>query len=110
MSTLTALALGLVFVLAGTSLAATGAQLVAREQAQTAADLGALAGAARAVEGADAACARARQLVAANDGTVLRCELDGLDLTVEAQVVTGAGGAAATAVAGPVRITEDTDP
>ncbi|MEU7821428.1 Rv3654c family TadE-like protein [Catellatospora sp. NPDC049133] len=103
MSSLYALGVGLVFVAAGTVVAVDGAHLVAREQARTAADLGALAGAAAAIEGAAAACERAGRIVAANAATVTACRLDGLDLTLSVQVVTGAGAAEATAVAGPVR-------
>ncbi|MEU8081163.1 Rv3654c family TadE-like protein [Catellatospora citrea] len=103
MSSLYALGVGLVFVAAGTVVAADGAQLIAREQAQTAADLGALAGAAYAIDGADAACGRAAVIAAANAATVTGCHLDGLDLTLSVQVVTAAGAAEATAVAGPIR-------
>ncbi|GAB4046184.1 Rv3654c family TadE-like protein [Catellatospora paridis] len=103
MSSLYALGVGLVFVAAGTVVAADGAQLIAREQAQTAADLGALAGAAHAIDGADAACGRAAVIAAANAATVSACHLDGLDLTLSVQVVTAAGAAEATAVAGPIR-------
>jgi secretion/DNA translocation related TadE-like protein len=103
MSSLYALGVGLVFVTAGTVLAAEGAHLVAGEQAQTAADLGALAGAAHAIEGAAEACGRAAAVAAANAATVSACRLDGLDLTLTVTVVTGAGAAEATAVAGPVR-------
>ncbi|GIF82454.1 Rv3654c family TadE-like protein [Catellatospora bangladeshensis] len=103
MSSLYALGVGLVFVAAGTVVAAEGAHLVAREQARTAADLGALAGAAYAVQGADVACARAGDLVRANGATVTDCRLDGLDLLLSVIAVTRAGAAEATARAGPVR-------
>ncbi|MEV4417619.1 Rv3654c family TadE-like protein [Catellatospora sp. NPDC049609] len=105
MSSLYALGVGLVFVAAGTVVAAEGAHLVAREQARTAADLGALAGAAYAVRGADAACARAAEIVRANGATVTACSLDGLDLLLAVTAVTGAGAAEATARAGPLRDT-----
>lgn len=105
MSSLYALGAGLVFVVAGTVVAAEGAHLVAREQARTAADLGALAGAAYAIQGADAACARSRDIVRANGAAVTDCRLDGLDLLLSVTAVTGAGAAEATARAGPVRIT-----
>ncbi len=105
MSSLYALGVGLVFVTAGTVLAAEGAHLVAREQARAAADLGALAGAAYAIRGADAACARAGELVRANGATVTDCRLDGLDLLLSVTTVTGAGAAEATARAGPARFT-----
>lgn len=103
MSSLYALGVGLVFVAAGTIVAVDGAHLIAREQARTAADLGALAGAALAIEGTAAACERAAAIAAANAATVTGCRLDGLDLTLSVQVVSGSGAAEATAVAGPVR-------
>jgi secretion/DNA translocation related TadE-like protein len=101
------LAVGLVLVAAGIAGAATGAARVGRHQARTAADLGALAGAVHAVEGSDAACGRAGQLVAANGGRTTSCRLDGLDLIIEAEVtVTPLPGltrhATATARAGPI--------
>jgi secretion/DNA translocation related TadE-like protein len=106
-SSLYALGVGLVFVAAGTVVAAEGAHLVAREQARTAADLGALAGAAYAVRGGAAACARAAEIVRANGATVTACRLDGLDLLLDVTAVTGAGAAEATARAGPVRVAAD---
>jgi secretion/DNA translocation related TadE-like protein len=102
------LAVGLVLVAAGLVGAAVGAAHVARHRAQSAADLAALAGAARVIEGPSAACARAADLAAANGAHLTGCELDGLDLTVTVEVtpapVTGLDRAAtATARAGPVR-------
>lgn len=102
------LAIGLLLLAAGLVGAGLGAAHVARHQAQTAADLGALAGAVRAIEGRDAACARARELVVANDARLVECRLAGLDLTVTAAVsppsVLGLGrDATATARAGPLR-------
>jgi secretion/DNA translocation related TadE-like protein len=102
------LATGLVLLSAGLAGATIGAAHVARHQAQNAADLGALAGAARAIEGGQTACARAGELVAANRGRLLSCELGGLDLVVTVEVrpavALGPGRVAiATARAGPVR-------
>jgi secretion/DNA translocation related TadE-like protein len=101
------LALGLVLVAAGVAGAAVGAARVGRHQARTAADLGALAGAARAVEGPAAACARARQLAFANQARLTSCRVEGLEIVVEVQVsVTPLPGltryASAAARAGPV--------
>lgn len=105
------LAVGVVLVVAGVFGAMIGAAHVANHRAQAAADLGALAGAARAIEGPAAACARAAELVTANGGRLTHCQLDGLDLTVTVAVnpatATGIGRAAtATARAGPVRADE----
>jgi secretion/DNA translocation related TadE-like protein len=102
------LAVGLVLVAGGLAGAAVGAAHVASHRARSAADLGALAGAARAIEGSDAACARAAELVSDNDARLTDCRLDGLDLTVTVEVIAApAAGlgmvATATARAGPVR-------
>lgn len=103
------LAVGLVLVAAGLAGAAAGAARVGRHQARTAADLGALAGAARAVEGAEAACGRAAQLASANGARMVSCRLDGWEIVVVVQVgVTPLPGltrtATAAARAGPVSI------
>jgi secretion/DNA translocation related TadE-like protein len=101
------LAIGLVLVAGGGAGAAVGAARVGRHQAQVAADLGALAGAARAIEGQDAACAEAARFVTANEGRMASCEVQGLEVVVQAEVeVTGLPGPARTARAaaraGPV--------
>jgi secretion/DNA translocation related TadE-like protein len=102
------LAAGLVLVAMGLAGAAVGMATVARHRAQAAADLGALAGAARAVEGAEAACARAAEVVTANAARLAACALDGLDLTIAVEVTVSpvrgmARVAHASARAGPVR-------
>ncbi len=109
------LAVGLTLVAAALAGAAVGAARVGRHEARTAADLGALAGAARVVEGDEAACARAADLVAANGGRLVSCEVAGLDLTVTVEVVvTPLPGLArftrAAARAGPVRYDAGTTP
>jgi secretion/DNA translocation related TadE-like protein len=101
------LACGLVLVLAGLAGAAIGAARVARHHAKVAADLGALAGAMRAVEGAAVACARAADLAAANHARLTACHVEGLDVIATTSVTvtlpTGfAGTATATSRAGPV--------
>jgi secretion/DNA translocation related TadE-like protein len=101
------LAIGLLLVAAGVAGAAVGAARVGRHQARVAADLGALAGAIRAIEGTPVACGRAARLVAANGGQLTACQVDGLDVVVTAKVtVTPLPGlarrAVATARAGPV--------
>jgi secretion/DNA translocation related TadE-like protein len=100
------LAVGLVTVVIAMAVAAAGAVIVARHRAQAAADLAALAGAARAVEGETAACARAGEIAAANGARLRSCRLTGWDLTVStevspAQVAAVAGAATASARAGP---------
>jgi secretion/DNA translocation related TadE-like protein len=102
------LAAGLVLVAAGVAGAAVGSATVARHQAQSAADLGALAGAVRAAEGRQSACTRAAEIVAANRGRLASCTLDGFDLTITVDVtvspVRGVTRTAhAAARAGPVR-------
>jgi len=101
------LAVGLALVAGGVAGAAVGAARVGRHEARTAADLGALAGAMRAIEGPEPACARANELVSANGGRMVSCRLEGLEMVVE--VVTQATPlpgmtvyAGAAARAGPV--------
>jgi secretion/DNA translocation related TadE-like protein len=106
-ATIVVLAIGLVLVAAGGAGAAVGAARVGRHRAQVAADLGALAGAARAIEGPDIACAEAARFIAANAGRMASCEVEGLEIVVQADVdVTGLPGpartASAAARAGPV--------
>ncbi|MET8833943.1 Rv3654c family TadE-like protein [Micromonospora sp. NPDC004540] len=107
-ATVCLLAVGLVLVLAGLFGAALGAARCARHQARNAADFAALAGAGRALEGAEAACGRAADLATANGGRLTACRLDGLDVVVTTEVkvapLPGLGRAAtATARAGPTR-------
>ena len=109
-ATVFVLAVGLVLVLAGVAGAAVGAARVGRHRAQAAADLGALAGAARVFEGAEVACVRASRVAAANLGRVTSCEVSGLEVVVYAEVtVTPLPGlarrATAAARAGPVYAT-----
>lgn len=85
-ASLLALAIGLTLVAAGIAGAAVGAARVGRHEARTAADLGALAGAVRVIEGPAAACGRAAQLVEANGARLVQCWLDGLHLVVRVEV------------------------
>jgi secretion/DNA translocation related TadE-like protein len=100
-----ALGVGLVLLLLAAAVAMAGGMAVARHRAETAADLGALAGAVRAIDGEPVACDRAGRIVHANGGQLLACRLDGLDLSVAVGVPVpgGWGRAEATARAGPVR-------
>ncbi|TML25620.1 MAG: hypothetical protein E6G35_11950, partial [Actinobacteria bacterium] len=93
------LATGFVVVSVALGAVEVGVALGNRHQAQVAADLGALAGARYAVDGAGTACARAGEIVAANHARLVDCQLDDLDLTVSTQV----GPAWARARAGPLR-------
>ncbi|MEH0931098.1 Rv3654c family TadE-like protein [Micromonospora sp. CPCC 205558] len=107
-ATVLLLAMGLVFVAFGTFGAAIVAAATASQRAAVAADLGALAGAARALDGDAAACASAADLAGRNDGRLVGCHLDGLDVLVTVEVAfTPLPGltrvAAASARAGPVR-------
>ncbi|MDA3641487.1 Rv3654c family TadE-like protein [Mycobacterium xenopi] len=80
-----------------------GSVVVARHRAQAAADLAALAAAARVSAGADVACARAGVVARRMRAGDLECAVQGLDVvvTVGAAVVGGATARAA-ARAGPV--------
>ncbi|MET8906393.1 Rv3654c family TadE-like protein [Micromonospora sp. NPDC004551] len=107
-ATVCLLAVGLVLVLVGLLGAGLGAARCARHQARNAADFGALAGAARALEGAEAACGRAADLAAANGGRLTACRLDGLDVVVTTEVTVAplpwlTRAATATSRAGPAR-------
>ena len=75
---------GLLLALAGLGIAVHAMAVVAAAQARTAADLGALAGAARAALSPEQACERAGGIIAANDALMTSCHLDGLDITVTA--------------------------
>jgi secretion/DNA translocation related TadE-like protein len=80
-----------------------GSVVVARHRAQAAADLAALAAAARLPSGVTAACARATAVAHAMRVDDAQCDVDGLDVVVTAQVVVAfAGAARAAARAGPV--------
>lgn len=84
-----------------------GAAVVARHRAQAAADLAALAAAARLPTGVAAACARATAVAHAMGVDVAECRLDGLDVVVTVRVSVafragGVGAARAAARAGPV--------
>ncbi|MEH1167863.1 Rv3654c family TadE-like protein [Micromonospora sp. CPCC 205539] len=107
-ATVLLLAVGLVFVLAGAFCAALTATGMARQRAAVAADLGALAGAARVFDGDTVACASAADITGRNGGRLVDCRVDGLDVLVTAEVaVTPLPGltrvASSTARAGPVR-------
>jgi secretion/DNA translocation related TadE-like protein len=85
-ATVFVVAVGLVLVLVGVAGAAVGAARVGRHRAQAAADLGALAGAVRAIEGTEVACARASRFVAANGGRATSCEVIGLEIVLRTEV------------------------
>jgi secretion/DNA translocation related TadE-like protein len=80
-----------------------GSVVVARHRAQAAADLAALAAAARLPSGAAAACARATAVAREMRVDHAECGVDGLDVVVTVQVaIAFAGAAGARARAGPV--------
>jgi len=94
------LAIGMTATLAGVA-------TIARHQAQTAADFGALAGASMAELQPQGACAAAEHIVEANHAVMRGCSVDGFDVTVTAVVdvagaPAGVGPAVAVARAGPV--------
>jgi secretion/DNA translocation related TadE-like protein len=108
-ATIWLLASGLLVVLLGAAMAGVGAAVVARHRAQAAADLGALAGALHALAGEQEACDRAASIVAANGARIIRCRLDGFDISVTAAVSPAgyaalAGAAEASARAGPADV------
>ncbi|MFI7675132.1 Rv3654c family TadE-like protein [Actinophytocola sp. NPDC049390] len=77
--------------------------VVARHQAEGAADLAALAAAVTVADGERAACAEARWVVERMGGVLRSCRLSGWDALVEVVVAFGPfGSAAGRARAGPV--------
>ena len=83
--------------------ACLGSVVVARHRAQAAADLAALAAAARLPSGVAAACARATAVAHEMRVNDVQCGADDLDVVVTVQVaVAFAGAARAAARAGPV--------
>ena len=101
--------LGIVVLLAITGLAAhLGAAVLARQRAETGADLAALAGAAKVLQGPDAVCASVVRVAVANGVDVDSCSVIGTDVlvTVTARAGKGpfAGTASGRARAGPVDV------
>lgn len=104
----TVLAAVLIAVLLSVTVAAAylGAAAIARHRAQAAADLSALAAAARVVDGREAACAEAAAVSQSMGGHLRACRLADLDVVVAVEVTVdlgrfGVGPAAAVARAGP---------
>jgi secretion/DNA translocation related TadE-like protein len=94
-------------VLATAAALLPGSAVLARHRAATAADLAALAGAVRVLDGVAVACAAAADIAARNGGSLVRCAVSGDDVEVEVTrpVVLGGLGswtAWAKARAGPV--------
>ncbi|OBF06204.1 helicase [Mycobacterium sp. ACS4054] len=80
-----------------------GAVVVARHRAQAAADLAALAAAARLPAGPEAACARATAVAHRMRAGDAGCVVEDLDVVVTVRVPVFGGAAGAAARAGPVR-------
>jgi secretion/DNA translocation related TadE-like protein len=81
-----------------------GAAVVARHRAQAAADLAALAAAARLAAGPETACAQAKAVARQMRVSTTGCDVDDLDVVVTVDVrlaVGGWGSARAAARAGP---------
>ncbi|OBI52585.1 helicase [Mycobacterium kyorinense] len=81
-----------------------GSAVVTRHRAQAAADLAALAGAARLPAGADTACGRARAVAHTLRTSDIECTVHGLDVVVTVELAVPLGGwgrARAAARAGP---------
>lgn len=79
-----------------------GSVVVARHRAQAAADLAALAAAARLPSEGELACARAAALAREMRTDDASCVVDDLDVVVTVRVAVLGGAASATARAGPV--------
>lgn len=101
-ATIVVLALCGVLAGAGGMVAVLGQIAVARHHAASAADLAALAGAARALEGSTPACTAAATVARRNGATLTSCVLDGLVVTVTVQGRAGRWGVVTSrARAGP---------
>ena len=74
-----------VLVLVGSALAVVGGMVVAHREAQSAADLAALAGASAVTDGEEP-CPAAARLAADNDARLQECTVDGPEVTVEVTV------------------------
>ena len=102
------LAAGLVFVSFATTAVLAGSAAIARHRAQSAADLGALAGAVDVVVDPGGACGAAAAVIAENGAAMTACRVDTLDIVVAASVpvagaIGGIGPAVGVARAGPVQ-------
>ena len=101
--------LGIVVLLAITGLGVQlGAATLARQRAETGADLAALAGAAKVLQGPDVVCANVVRVAVVNGVEVQTCSVVGTEVlvTVTARAGTGpfAGTASGRARAGPVEV------
>jgi secretion/DNA translocation related TadE-like protein len=107
-ATVFVLAIGLVLLSVALTGLIAGSAVAARHQAQSAADLGALAGAPYSIVDPAMACAKATAVVEANRAAIIGCRIDGVDIVIRTAVpVIGApaavGPATAAARAGPLR-------
>jgi secretion/DNA translocation related TadE-like protein len=104
--------LGIVMLLVVTGLGLhLGAAALARQRAETGADLAALAGAAKVLYGPDIACAAVVRVGVANQVDVQSCSVVGTDVLVVVYARAGSGPFAGTATgrarAGPVEVVSD---
>ena len=104
--------LGVVIMLAVLGLALQlGAAALARQRAETGADLAALAGAGKVLQGPDVACANVVRVAVVNEVTVESCSVSGPDVLVivRTQVRAGpiSGSATGRARAGPVDVVSE---
>lgn len=104
--------LGIVVLLVVTGLGLhVGAAVLARQRAETGADLAALAGAAKVLQGPDIACAAVVRVAVPNHVVVHSCSVVGTDVLVVVSARAGsgpfAGSATGRARAGPVALVSD---
>ena len=104
--------LGLVILLVVTGFATQlGAAALARQRAETGADLAALAGAEKVLRGPDVVCAAAAAVAVANGVDPASCTVEGTDVLVMVNARAGAGPFAGSATgrarAGPVAVVSD---
>jgi len=101
--------LGIVVLIAVTGLAVQlGAGTLARQRAETGADLAALAGAVKVLQGPDVVCAAVVRVAVANGVDVQSCSVQGTDVLVSVVARVGggpfSGSALGRARAGPVEV------
>ena len=104
--------LGVVVLLVVTGLGVRlGAAVLARQRAEIGADLAALAGATKVLQGPDVVCAFVVRVAGANQVQVLDCSVQGPDVLVTVSATAGAGPFSGTATgrarAGPVEAVSD---
>ncbi|WP_237048157.1 Rv3654c family TadE-like protein [Lentzea guizhouensis] len=91
----------LLLIVVATAGAQIGAAVIARHRVNGAADLAALAAAARLAEGDQHACEQAKRVAGENGGVLGSCAVNGWEVVVEVSMTTPFGPVSARSRAGP---------